>query len=89
MGELQRAAGATERLIEILQVESDIKAPSNYLPVRPDMPAEVNFNSVSFNYPSRPNQPAIKELNLTAEQAYRYFLITTMRHLGAQMRVLI
>ncbi|BDR19918.1 ABC transporter ATP-binding protein/permease [Vibrio sp. STUT-A16] len=68
MGELQRAAGATERLIEILQVDSDIKAPSNYLPVRPDMPAEVNFNSVSFNYPSRPNQPAIKELNLTAEQ---------------------
>ena len=68
MGELQRAAGATERLIEILQVDSDIKAPSNHLPVRPDMPAEVNFNSVSFNYPSRPNQPAIKELNLTAEQ---------------------
>ncbi|MHC6801261.1 ABC transporter ATP-binding protein/permease [Vibrio antiquarius] len=68
MGELQRAAGATERLIEILQVDSDIKAPSNHLPVRPDIPAEVNFNSVSFNYPSRPNQPAIKELNLTAEQ---------------------
>ncbi|HHF2921599.1 TPA: ABC transporter ATP-binding protein/permease [Vibrio alginolyticus] len=68
MGELQRAAGATERLIEILQVDSDIKAPSNHLPVRADMPAEVNFNSVSFNYPSRPNQPAIKELNLTAEQ---------------------
>ncbi|NMU18374.1 ATP-binding cassette domain-containing protein, partial [Vibrio parahaemolyticus] len=67
-GELQRAAGATERLIEILQVASDIKAPSNHLPVRADMPAEVNFNSVSFNYPSRPNQPAIKELNLTAEQ---------------------
>lgn len=68
MGELQRAAGATERLIEILQVDSDIKAPSNHLPIRPDMPAEVNFKSVSFNYPSRPNQPAIKELNLTAEQ---------------------
>lgn len=68
MGELQRAAGATERLIEILQVDSDIKAPSNHLPVRSDMPAEINFNSVSFNYPSRLNQPAIKELNLTAEQ---------------------
>ncbi|MCV5737774.1 ATP-binding cassette domain-containing protein, partial [Escherichia coli] len=40
----------------------------NHLPIRPDMPAEVNFKSVSFNYPSRPNQPAIKELNLTAEQ---------------------
>ncbi|MDN4711196.1 ABC transporter ATP-binding protein/permease [Vibrio parahaemolyticus] len=68
MGELQRAAGATERLIEILQVESDIKAPSNHLPVRSDMSAEVSFKSVNFNYPSRPNQPAIKGLNLTAEQ---------------------
>ncbi|MCV5871454.1 hypothetical protein OFN61_40000, partial [Escherichia coli] len=55
MGELQRAAGATERLIEIPQVESDIKAPSNHLPVRSDMPAEVSFKSVNFNYPSRPN----------------------------------
>ncbi|MBC8656086.1 ABC transporter ATP-binding protein/permease [Vibrio parahaemolyticus] len=68
MGELQRAAGATERLIEILQVESDIKAPSNHLPVRSDMSAEVSFKSVNFNYPSRPNQPAVKGLNLTAEQ---------------------
>ncbi|HAS6681478.1 TPA: ATP-binding cassette domain-containing protein [Vibrio parahaemolyticus] len=68
MGELQRAAGATERLIEILQVESDIKAPSNHLLVRSDMSAEVSFKSVNFSYPSRPNQPAIKGLNLTAEQ---------------------
>ncbi|HCG5112187.1 ABC transporter ATP-binding protein/permease [Vibrio parahaemolyticus] len=68
MGELQRAAGATERLIEILQVESDIKAPSNHLPVRSDMSAEVSFKSVNFNYPSRPNQSAVKGLNLTAEQ---------------------
>ncbi len=68
MGELQRAAGATERLIEILQVESDIKAPSNHLPVRSDISAEVSFKSVNFNYPSRPNQPAVKGLNLTAEQ---------------------
>ncbi|EGR1143605.1 TPA: ABC transporter ATP-binding protein/permease [Vibrio parahaemolyticus] len=68
MGELQRAAGATERLIEILQVKSDIKAPSNHLPVRSDMSAEVSFKSVNFNYPSRPNQPAVKGLNLTAEQ---------------------
>ncbi len=68
MGELQRAAGATERLIEILQVESDIKATSNHLLVRSDMSAEVSFKSVNFSYPSRPNQPAIKGLNLTAEQ---------------------
>ncbi len=68
MGELQRAAGATERLIEILQVESDIQAPSQPIRITETMPAEVTFDSVSFNYPSRPDQPAIKELNLTAEQ---------------------
>ncbi|EDP60695.1 ABC transporter ATP-binding protein/permease [Vibrio sp. AND4] len=68
MGELQRAAGATERLIEILQVESDINTPINHLPITDAMPAEIKFESVNFNYPSRPDQPAIKGLNLTAEQ---------------------
>ncbi len=68
MGELQRAAGATERLIEILQVESDIQAPSQPMTITETIPAEVTFDSVSFNYPSRPDQPAIKQLNLTAEQ---------------------
>ncbi|GAM53967.1 ABC-type multidrug transport system [Vibrio ishigakensis] len=68
LGELQRAAGATERLVEILQVESDISAPSNHKDIDTNMPAEVVFKGVDFNYPSRPNQPAIKGLDLTAEQ---------------------
>ncbi|HHP0467926.1 TPA: ABC transporter ATP-binding protein/permease [Vibrio harveyi] len=68
MGELQRAAGAAERLIEILQVESDISAPSHHLTITDRMPAEVTFDSVNFNYPSRPDQPAIKGLNLKAKQ---------------------
>ena len=68
MGELQRAAGATERLIEILQVESDITAPTNHISITDSMPAEVTFDSVNFNYPSRPDQPAVKGLNLTAER---------------------
>jgi len=68
LGELQRAAGATERLIEILQVPSDIRAPDPLLPIGATLPAEVAFHSVSFHYPSRPDQSAIKALNLTAEQ---------------------
>lgn len=68
LGELQRAAGATERLIEILQVESDISAPKNPLPISKSLPAEVTFSSVNFNYPSRPKQAAITQLNLTAQQ---------------------
>ncbi|XAW88371.1 ABC transporter transmembrane domain-containing protein [Vibrio sp. CDRSL-10 TSBA] len=68
LGELQRAAGATERLIEILQVKSDISAPNNCVAITETLPAEVTFDSVSFNYPSRPNQAAIQALNLTAAE---------------------
>ncbi|MEF1289896.1 ABC transporter ATP-binding protein/permease [Vibrio sp. M260118] len=68
MGELQRAAGATERLIEILQVESHIKAPNNTNVESNDIKAEVAFNDVSFYYPSRPDQPAVQNLDLVAEE---------------------
>ncbi|WP_070971630.1 ABC transporter transmembrane domain-containing protein [Vibrio sonorensis] len=66
-GELQRAAGATERLIEILQVKSDILAPSNSKSVDLNS-GKVAFNNIDFYYPSRPNQAAIAGLNLVAEE---------------------
>jgi ATP-binding cassette subfamily B protein len=67
LGELQRAAGATERLIEILQVESHILPPvENTISAR-DLNAQIAFEAVSFNYPSRPDQSATKMLNLIAE----------------------
>ncbi|EGU58131.1 ABC transporter transmembrane domain-containing protein, partial [Vibrio tubiashii] len=68
LGELQRAAGATERLIEILQVESRITAPESINRSTDKLKAEVSFNDVSFHYPSRPDQPAMQDLNLVAEE---------------------
>ncbi|UPW17534.1 ABC transporter ATP-binding protein/permease [Agarivorans sp. TSD2052] len=68
LGELQRAAGATERLIEILQVDSHIVAPSQNITSTAGLVAEVAFNNVSFHYPSRPDQAATEQLSLTAEQ---------------------
>jgi ATP-binding cassette subfamily B protein len=63
LGELQRAAGATERLIEILQVTSDISAPK--APANIDhLDASIAFNSVSFFYPSRPKIAALEGLDL-------------------------
>lgn len=67
IGELQRAAGATERLIEILQVNSLILSPKEQPANSRSLNAEITFKSVSFCYPSRPEQTAIKTLNLTAE----------------------
>ncbi|WP_432468448.1 ABC transporter ATP-binding protein/permease [Agarivorans sp. Z349TD_8] len=68
LGELQRAAGATERLIEILQVNSHIVAPSQNIISTAGLAAEVAFHKVSFHYPSRPDQAATVQLSLTAEQ---------------------
>ncbi|WP_047048275.1 ABC transporter ATP-binding protein/permease [Vibrio mexicanus] len=68
LGELQRAAGATERLIEILQVESNIVAPNNCGAIVEPKAHDVKFDSVDFCYPSRPDQKAIANLNLVAEE---------------------
>ncbi|MEZ8629948.1 ABC transporter ATP-binding protein/permease [Vibrio lentus] len=68
MGELQRAAGATERLIEILQVESHIVAPVENPTSLDNVTPEVAFNDVTFCYPSRPDQPATSSLTLTAHE---------------------
>ena len=66
-GELQRAAGASERLLEILATESRIRAPAN--PVKlPEPPAgRVAFEDVTFRYPSRPEIPALSRFSLAVE----------------------
>lgn len=68
LGELQRAAGATERLIEILQVESHILPPSKNVMAPQRLSADVEFKKVTFHYPSRPDQAATDNLCLTAEE---------------------
>ncbi|GAL17150.1 ABC transporter ATP-binding protein [Vibrio maritimus] len=68
LGELQRAAGATERLIEILQVESHITAPTEEVLSPDTLRPEVAFNQVVFHYPSRPTQAAVESLDLVAEE---------------------
>ncbi|MGV2988184.1 ABC transporter ATP-binding protein/permease [Vibrio sp. E150_011] len=68
LGELQRAAGATERLIEILQVESHIVAPPQQAISTQGLSAEVQFDEVTFHYPSRPDQAATQHLSLTAQE---------------------
>ena len=61
-GELQRAAGATERLLELLSEEADISAPEGATPL-PNGPLALSFDRVSFNYPSRPDQAALENIS--------------------------
>ena len=64
VGDLQRAAGATERLFELLEVDAGIKAPAN--PVTLPVPARgtVAFHDVTFHYPSRPDAAALEDFTL-------------------------
>jgi ATP-binding cassette subfamily B protein len=65
-GELLRAAGATERLMELLGTRSSIASPC--APVAVPMTSAgsaIEFVSVTFHYPSRPEMAAIRDLNLS------------------------
>lgn len=67
-GELQRAAGATERLMELLYAPNAIQVSDAALVNVHDLPAALTFSDVTFCYPSRPDQPALSNLSLTIEQ---------------------
>ena len=63
-GELQRAAGATERLIELIEAEDIIKDPVLPVPAPERAIGDINFKDVTFTYPSRPEIYALENLNL-------------------------
>lgn len=63
-GELQRAAGATERLIELIEAEDIIKDPENPVPAPERATGDIKFVNVNFTYPARPEVLALKNLNL-------------------------
>ena len=66
-GDVQRAAGATERLMELLAAKSDIVAPSHpvSLPLpRPGVTGVIDIDRVTFHYPSRPDHPSLDDVSL-------------------------
>ena len=58
-GELQRAAGATERLVELLNAKDTVIDPSDATPVAGRLKGAVTFDNVQFAYPSRPETQAL------------------------------
>ena len=75
IGDLQRAAGATERLLELMRVDSEIAAPPE--PVRlPDPPVgTVSFEEVRFHYPSRPDTAALDAASFEIAAGERVALV--------------
>ena len=65
-GDLLRAAGATERLMELLASRSPVVSPSNPLPAQVILAGSaIKFEAVTFHYPSRPATAALSNFSLS------------------------
>ncbi|WP_175540207.1 ABC transporter transmembrane domain-containing protein [Pseudomonas sp. NFIX28] len=76
IGELQRAAGAAERIAELLRSESLIQPPSAGLATLPErVRGELVLENLRFSYPSRPESYAIDGLSLTVREGETLALV--------------
>jgi ATP-binding cassette subfamily B protein len=67
VGDLQRAAGAAERLLELLDTAPLIAAPADPVALPEPPRGAVRFEGVTFNYPSRPGVAALDGFDLAVE----------------------
>jgi ATP-binding cassette subfamily B protein len=75
-GDLLRAAGATERLMELLQTRSAIADPAEPIALPPAAGGvRLAFDAVRFAYPSRPTQPVLNGLSLLVEPGQTVALV--------------
>ena len=75
IGDLQRAAGATERLLELMRIESEIATPPEPVPL-PEPPAgAIAFDAVRFHYPSRPESAALDGVSFDIAAGERVALV--------------
>jgi ATP-binding cassette, subfamily B, bacterial len=75
-GDLLRAAGASERLMELLATESPVQSPAAPLPApTPAGGSALHLEHLGFHYPSRPGQPALCDVSLTVQPGQTVALV--------------
>ena len=74
-GELQRAAGATERLIELLKATDTVSDPRTPRALPKPVRGEITFEDVVFHYPTRPEDAALNGVSFTARPGEQIALV--------------
>lgn len=67
IGDLQRAAGSTERLIELFETEPHISIPANPVAINHATTPHIIFDAINFSYPTRPDSLALSNVSFTVE----------------------
>ncbi|WP_020410407.1 ABC transporter transmembrane domain-containing protein [Hahella ganghwensis] len=75
IGELQRAAGATERIVELLASRSEILTPENPASLPEQVQGDIAIQQLTFSYPSRNGIPAIDGLSLQVRKGETLALV--------------
>lgn len=73
--EVQQAAGAAERLAEIMAIKPEIVSPPNPKPFPAGSKGEIAFNDVYFTYPARPDAPVFRGLSFKVKPGERVAIV--------------
>lgn len=74
-GELQRAAGATERLVELLGADDSVNDPAPAKALPKPVRGEIAFEDVVFHYPTRPNDAALNGVSFAVRPGEQIALV--------------
>ncbi|MEM7069697.1 MAG: ABC transporter transmembrane domain-containing protein [Pseudomonadota bacterium] len=66
-GELSQAAGSAERLVELLTAKTAVSRPENPKAIDEPLKGNVEFDHVTFSYPTRPSDKTLQEISLSAK----------------------
>ncbi len=75
MGDVQKAAGAMERIGELLDAQPGIAAPARPLIMPAPARGEIAFENITFAYPGRPDLPALRDFSLVVRPGERVALV--------------